>query len=724
MKKILITIVILSLTLTLSAKAESSVDSTAGYTEYSGGDVFFEPAAMHPSQNEYSTGQKTHTTIPPIKLLRMNMQKKIDKNVEKDLEFAPTAPTANIYASETSTSEYASKEVKDDFDEMTPDGFEADDEAVAEKSAKKLFSNKKAKSEDIDDEKEDIVLDCDNVDYDTPNYLIKATGNVNIEFVKQNTVVKADMLTFDRINNTIKAEGNVRILKGGRTVTGDYIFVDLNEENALIENPLSYTDSIQIRSKKGYVYGDRLVQEEGKIEITDDYPINFRSGRRGPITDRMLTPQKDNFSEDLGNGIIKMRADSIKIKQKGDLEVLAIKRGDISKGNHTILKIPAIKIYTNKNHDYVETNFWEVGYYRGLGLYTGPGWVFELPKGSVLKAIPFLNYYSGIGVGGMGRFQSGTNITTAAYGSASKRFFVSGKQELDDNLYLHYSVNSYMDEWFLGRRRPKYGAAIVYKKDYSSNGFLIPGQKSGFSHRIEAGYFHDLDFDSHYERIPGSGHMGTTRFRYMAEARQSLFDYKNPDKLTAFSLNVVSQVSAALYGTGDTQVVGKIGPRLSMQYKRWMQDVGYSFNAYEDNTPMARYDAFRYGSQYLYLREYLRICKWLTVSWFANINTTNDSINRKRMQENTFYLSVGPEDVKLHLGYDFARETFRAAIEVMMNAKGANVEYNTLEIKQDKKAKKESKPVEAKANENLAPTQPKVLQRAVVEDIKVMDDVL
>lgn len=720
MKKILITILILSLTITLSAKAEISATDSAEYS----GDVFFEPAAMYPMQRENSCGNKTHTTIPPIKLLRMNMQNRASKNIEETLELAPTAPTADIYTKETSTSDYASKEIKDDFEEMTPDGFEADDEAVAEKRAKKLSSNKKAKSEDRDDEKEDIILDCDNVDYDTPNYLIKATGNVNIEFVKQKTIVKADVLTFDRINNTIKAEGNVRILKSGRTVTGDYIFVDLNEENALIENPLSYTDSIQIRSKKGYVYGDRLVQEEGKIEVTEDYPIDFRSGRRGPKMDRMLTPKKDNFSEDLGNGIIKMRADSIKIKQKGDLEVLAIKRGNISKDNHTILKIPAIKVYTNKNHDYVETNFWEVGYYRGLGLYTGPGWVFELPKGSVLKAIPFLNYYEGVGVGGMGRFQSGTNITTAAYGSASKRFFVSGKQELDDDLYLHYSVNSYMDEWFLGRRRPKYGAAIVYKKDYYSNGFLIPGQNSGFSHRIEAGYFHDLDFDSHYEKIPSSGNMGTTRFRYMAEAKQSLFDYKNPEKLTAFSLNVISQVSAALYGTGDTQAIGKIGPHASMQFKRWMQDIGYSFNAYEDNTPMARYDAFRYGSQYLYLREYLRVCKWLTISWFANINTTHDSINRKRMQENTFYLSVGPEDVKLHLGYDFARETFRANIEVMMNAKGANVEYNTLEIKQDKKAKKENKPAETKVNEDLAPTQPKVLQRAVVEDIKVMDDVL
>lgn len=721
MKKKILTLLICSLALTLSARADFGFSDEFDTT----GDAYFEPYYEHPYTFEHKKKHISNPTMPPVKKLRLNIQNKLYENAAKNMELAPTAPEGDsIYTSDSQTSEYASKELKDDFEEMTPDGFEADEEAVEESSKKKLFASKKNKPEDIDNAKEDIILDCDSVDYDTPNYLIKATGNVSVKFVNQNTTVKSDVLTFDRINNTIKAEGNVRILKGGRTVTGDYIFVDLNEENALIENPMTASQSVEIRSKKGYVYGDKIIQEEGRMEIVDDYPVEFRSGRRGPKMTRMLTPQKDTFTEDLENGLIKMRADTIKIKQKGDLEVISIKKANISKGGHTILKVPSIKIYTNKNHDYAETNLWEIGYYRGLGLYTGPGKVFELPKGSVLKAIPFLNYNKGFGVGGMGRFQSGTNETTVAYGSAAKRFFVSGRQELDDHLFMHYSMNSYMDEWFLGRRRPKYGAALVYQNTYSANNFLIPNQSSAFSHRIEAGYFHDLDFDSNFERVKRGGTMGTTRFRYMAQARQSLFDYKNPEKLTAFSVNVFSQLSAALYGTGDTQVVGKIGPRLSMQYKRWMQDIGYYFIAYDDNTPMRRYDAYRYGTQYLYLREYFRICKWLTLSWFANINTTNDAMNRRRIQENTFYVSIGPEDIKLHLGYDFERQLFRAAVEVMMDAKGTSVEYNKFEIQQDKKAQKENRPVDKRANDNLAPTQPRVLERAVVENVKVMDDVL
>ncbi len=423
-------------------------------------------------------------------------------------------------------------------------------------------------------------------------------------------------------------------------------------------------------------------------------------------------------------GIIKLDAKTIKITQKGDLETIAIKKGHLQKGSRTIFKVPALKLYTNKTHDYLESNIWEIGAYRGLGVYTGPGWVFELPKGSVLKAMPILNYKSGFGFGGLGRFSSGTNRTIGGYGTAENKVVLYGRQELDDNLWLQYSVNGYMDEWFLGRRRPKYGVSLVYNKSYASKDFLLKGRTSIFEHRAEAGYFQDLDFDNHFERLQGRN-IGTTRFRYMAYANQNLFEYRNPEKLTAFTFGISSQLSAALYGTGDTQVIGRIGPLMHMQYKRWMQDIGYFFSEYSDNTPMPVFDAYRYGTQNLYLRESLRICKWLTVSWFGSFNVSNDSADNRHSQGNAFFISIGPDDLKFSIGYDFIRQNLRCTVDVMMDAKGSKIKYETLEIKQDKKAAKEEKPKpKTAANQNLAPVAPKVLQKAVVEDIKVMDDVL
>lgn len=714
MNRKLIIALISSIVAANSVWADFAFSEASDYT----GDAFFTPPVQEETHQEKKKASKNGETIPPIKLLRLKLKQKFSEKENNKFELAPTA--ADLYTGEIETSEYASKELKDDFEDINPDGFEADEDSELENpKTKKSFFRKKDKAiEEADTE--DIILDCDNVDYDTPNYLILASGNVSVEFVKQSTTVKADTITFDRINNTIKAEGNVRILKNGQTVTGDYIFVDMNEENALIENPLTRTATIEIKAQKGYVYGDKIVQEKGSIEVKDSYPINFHSATRGPKIHKMLVPKNASIEEDIENGIFKLKAKDIKITQKGDLEIISLKQPRIFKGEKTIFKVPAVKLYTNKNHDYVETNIWEIGSYRGLGIYSGPGFVFELPKGSVLKAMPILNYKSGFGIGGYGRFSSGTNQTMAAYGTATSKFIVYGKQELDDHLYLQYGMNSYFDEWFLGRRRPKYGASLVYDKSYSSNSFLIKDQRSHFRHRFDAGYYQDLDYDNHFERLQGTD-MGTTRFRYMAEAGQNLYSYKNPEELKAFEFGVNTQLSSAIYGNGDTQVIGRIGPRLHTQYKRWMQDIGYYFSVYDDNTPMPVFDAYRYGKQNLYLREYFRLSRYLTVSWFSSINLTNDAANGRDFQENSFYFSVGPDDMKFNVGYDFVRQNLYCTVEMMMDAKGANVEYDTLEIKQDKKAKKSNEP---KENNFEAAKPQKTLQRAVVEDVKIMEEVL
>lgn len=710
----------LALTLITSLIVTNSVFADFAFTEASDftGEAFFESPS--PIVNQSSKKKESTHTVPPIKKARLFLKQKLKQRQDAQNELAPTAE--DIYAGEIETSDYASKDIDDDFEQMTPDGFEADEESVEEnKKPKRNFFRKKNKTVEVVKQTDDIILDCDNVDYDTPNYLIHATGNVSVVFVQQGSTLKADVITFNRVDNTIKAEGNVRIYKSGQVITGDYIFVDMNEENALIENPMTNTGTIEIKSKKGYVYGDKIVQEDGYMSVDKSYPIEFKSGTRGPRTYTMLTPKDQTLTEDMEKGIIKLKARDIKITQKGDLEIISLKRPHVFKSGKTLIKLPAIKLYTNKNRDFVETNIWEIGSYRGLGLYTGPGFVLELPKGSVLKAIPMLNYKSGFGFGAVGRYSSGTNQTMAAYGSTVDKFILYGKQKLDDNLYLQYGVNSYFNEWFLGRRRPKYGASLVYDKGYSSNDFLIKGQTSSFQHRFDAGYYNDMDYDSNFEKLKGHD-LGTTRFRYMAQARQNLFSYVDEEKLKSFNFGLVGQFSSALYGTGDTQIIGRGGPSIHMQYKRWMQDILYYFTVYDDNTPMPVYDAYRYGKQTLYIREYFRLCKYLTLAWFSAINLTNDSANGKDFQENSFYFVFGPDDVKLNLGYDFVRENLYCTMQVMMDAKGAKVEYDTLEIKQDKKAKKEEK---VKDDSSFEPsTQPPVLQKAVVENVKVIEDVL
>ena len=722
--KIIITL-ITSLIIGNSVFAESVFVDPSDFT----GDAFFTPPALKEKQENTEVSSGREATTPPVKQVRLLLKKKLKEKNAKKMELAPVAPQDNVFVGGTETSEYVSKDLKEDFDEeMMSDGFEADEISAEDSKNTKRFWNRKKRTEkqvEPEEDTENIILDCENMDYDSDTYCLIATGNVNVEFVKQQTSVKADKITYDRMNNTIKAEGNVQILKNGQTITGDYIFVDMNEENALIENPITRTATIKIKAKKGYVYGDKIVQENGSITVDESFPVNFRSGMAGPRMQDMILPKNQTLTDDIEKGLIRVEAKDLKITQKGDLEVLAIKKATIFKGKRKVVKIPALKVYTNKNNDYAETNSWELGSLRGLGMYIGPGFVFEMPRGAVLKAIPILNYKSGFGIGGIGRYQSATNKTQVAYGTAGSKILVRGKQRLDDNLYLQYGMNDYMNEWFLGRRRPKYGIDLVYQNAYSSNNFLLKEKASSFAHRIDLGYYHDIEEDVNFKALNGA-QIGTFRARYMAEASQNFYNYRNEEKQTAFSFDISSQLAASIYGTGDTQIIGRIGPRLHTQYKRWMQDVGYFHSVYDDNSPLPVFDAYRYGKSNVYIRETFRFSRYLALSWFGSINLSGDSPNERAFQENSFYLSVGPDDFKFHIGYDFIRENTYFMFEVMMNAKGTKVDYERLEIKQDKKAQtKKDEVKEEKENDSFekSPKAP-VLQYAQVENVKTVEDVL
>lgn len=736
MKNKIVTALIATLLISSSVLADDYYKSESAY--YTGENFFSAPGYIEKKQEktnqEQFTGssspeEKESGTVPPIKQLRMSIQKRNAERRAKQSQLAPTDPNASIYNSNTGTSEYASKEEKEEFDEnMMPDGFEADEQSVEEtKKAKHFWSKNKSNTDVKNENTENIVLDCDNMDYDTETYCLYATGNVNVEFVKQGTTVKADKITYDRMNNTIKAEGNVHIIKNGQVVDGEYIFIDMNEESALIENPITRTATIEMRAKKGYVYGDKIIQEQGVVDIEESYPINLHPSSGAPrILERMMLPKDQTIQEDMQKRLVKVKAKEIIITQKGDLETLAIKRLNVKKDKYTLLKLPAIKIYTNKNHDYAESNIWELGSYSYLGSFIGPGFVFEMPKGSVLKAMPILNYDHKIGVGVMGRFSSGTNQTHAAYGTTNSKILVRGYQKLDDHLFLQYSMNDFIDEWFMGRRRPKYGLSLTYKNTYSSKGFLLKDRLSTYKHAIDFGYYQDFEQEHHYKKLKSTG-IGTTRLRYMAQVEQNLFSYKDEDKQKAFDLNVTGQMSAGLYGTGDVQVVGRIGPNIHSQYKRWMQDIGYYQSVYNEGSPMPVFDSYRYGKGNVYLREYFRINKYLTISWYGSMNITGDSPSDDRFQENSFWLTIGPGDMKLNIGYDIIRQNTFFAFEVMTDAKGAHVEYDKMVIKRDKKPSDEIKESNGSTQEQTSfknTEKAPILEHAQVENIKNEEDVL
>lgn len=587
-----------------------------------------------------------------------------------------------------------------------------------------------------------LILDAENVNYDDETGDMVATGRPILVLPPQNVKIIADKMTYNEDSNILKGIGNVIVFKDGMPTKGSYLEVDMNEETMVMDNMETISETTIMDAKKGIQKDGLIVLHDGNFHSEESQVYRLMSRMVGPRFQNMIVPREAQalfFGDPTGNNV-RLDIDSIYVDARKNHDVFKAKGIKVYKDGKYLFRWPSLTAYTNKERDYFEANYPEFGTRRKVGLFVGPGFVFGGPGGSVIKAIPFLNYQHKFGFGGAVKYFNTFNRTELGYASAADIFFLKGIQRLDDHLYLQYASNSFMDEWFLGRQMPKYMAEVYYDRGYTTKDFLTKGMNLGFRHRFGVGLMEDNDRNFYGERLK-SGGISTTRFRYMAELNQHIWGYTDEERRIAANLGVVMQGSAAVYGTGDTQFIGRVGPRLHLQYKNWMQDIGYFLSGYSDHTPLPRYDTYRYGHQSVYLSEAFRLCKYLSVGWAGNINLSDDAPNGKMFQENAFLFSIGPDDLKITLGYDFVRQTTYFGFNVAFDTKGTTVTYKKMEIKNPERlgknqnddgtekrkiafssAKDDSEvPVANKSVKSSAKQKPQVLEYAQVIDIEDPD---
>lgn len=539
--------------------------------------------------------------------------------------------------------------------------------------------------------KNQVVLDCETMEYFADRTELEANGNVVMYFPESKSTLKADKLIYNQTSNLVKAFGNVVLINDGKEMLGDYLQVDMNEENALMDNPTSDVMSLQIHSQKGYMYGDKIIQEQGKILATKHKMLDMRADMFGPDLDNLyVAPEnKGYFMKESHGSKFKIKTNDLIINSKKEHDVVTLKKAEIYFNDKKLGTIPSISIHTDKNQDYVEADYPEFGTVTNMGMYAGPGFVFDTPHGSTLKLLPILNFQSDslnsdntkLGWGGIAKFKSATNKTDLAYGTSNNVFIARGIQYLDDNLYLQYASNAYIDDWFMGFRMPRLMGELVYQESFVHDNFLHENMPMTYAHRVAGAYVQDGIAGSNSARLGEDG-VGTLRFKYMNEVSQTLYQYK--DFLTSpinGNFGIVGQGSVALYGTGDTQMVARIGPRLHSQYKNWMQDVGYFLSAYDDRTPLVSFDRYMYGRSNAYMRETYRLCKYLTLSWMGSLNLSGDAPDGNMIQENSFFFGIGPDDVRINIGYDTIRQQSFVTMALHLDTKGSSIEYNKMVIK-------------------------------------------
>ncbi len=562
---------------------------------------------------------------------------------------------------------------------------------------------------------------------------IEGVGDVKIFFPSQRVSMYADRMTYNTASGIIQLFDNVKIIYKGREIFGDYMKFDMNDESGIIQNPSMTDYVINLVAENGYMFGDTIIAENGSMKSESGEILRLTSSGFGQQNVRkILLPQEELgfLANDVHGNRYTVKVNEINIKTDGEHDRVSLKHPKVysNRTGRKIFAVPSMTFYTNKEHDYFEANYPELGSLSEFGMYLGPGFVFEMPKGSTLKILPTINYRNRFGFGGLARFNSATNKTEFGYNTAASRHVLKGIQRLDDYLFLQYGANTYLDSWFLGQDWVGSAAELIYERGFGYDDFLYDSADLRFRHRLSAGFFKENSRDLYNDDFRGYHRMSTARFRYMMELNQTLWKLFKDEDRTHYDgwkrakLSLVTQGSAALYGTGDTQFIARFGPRISTQYRAWAQDVGVFISAADDNTPIRTMDAYRSGRSNIYAREYLRLNKYITIGLYCSYNLTGSVYDyqskKDKLRESTFYVALGPDDLKLSLGYDFIRENSYIGFSMAMNTKGSSIDYKKLEIKSPDRFGKSEGEESGIGDEIFTPPPSPYRTRAVVRDFE------
>ena len=539
------------------------------------------------------------------------------------------------------------------------------DNSYFEKNGMVEFKSRTKRSDEPvvnEGETTNVLVDSDTIEYFPERHEFEALGNAKVTFTSENSTLTADKIIFNHDTNYIKAYDNVVLMKEGQKVFGDYMQVNLNDENALISKPVMSHMNIRITAKVANVNRAKTEALEGNAKFTDSQVFHMVNRSIFGFENPPMDTEDDKFYllKEKYNNEWKIKSKVIIVDSYKDRDIVTIKDADVYLKDLKVARTGKIKVYTDKEQNYVETNLLEFGSIRNMGMYLSPGYVVPLPFASTLKIGPALGYKSGIGFGGLARFQNAYNRTDFGYTTATTRPVMRGEHHFNDKLWLQYGINAYMNEWWMGGRMPEFGTQLVYSEPFENEDLKLK-----FENRFAGGIYRDW----------GDG-FTTARFRWMTSTDKGIYEYKNSDKKFALNFGVQVQSNASVYGTGDTYGLIRTGPYLKTQYRGWQQYAAYHIGGEAGQSPFW-FDKFFYSKSSVMLGEALRINKYLTLMYSAIIALADTPDNRM-LQENRFYIVVGPDDFKVLLGYDAYRQTTTFGFNMAVGSDNSELDFQRL----------------------------------------------
>ncbi len=231
----------------------------------------------------------------------------------------------------------------------------------------------------------DVQLDADIIDYDDKTMDIIATGSPILKFPPQNVTIKADKMIYNKAANTLKAFGQVEVIRSGNHIFGDYMQINLNEENAFMDNIETKASMMTVTARKSEMKDDMITLYNGKMISKDSYILHLETKMIGGNRfNNMIIDdeEKSSITDEIGDTAINIKAKEIIINAKKNNDTITLKKASVNYGDFKLFNIRSLTAHTNKQHQYFEGNYPEFGSRGRLGMYAGPGFAFCTPRGN------------------------------------------------------------------------------------------------------------------------------------------------------------------------------------------------------------------------------------------------------------------------------------------------------------------------------------------------------
>ena len=533
-----------------------------------------------------------------------------------------------------------------------------------------------------------IQIVADDTEYDSEKNTFLGTGNAVCVIGGQNSRLEADMILYDQNEETIDARGHVTILREGQVTTGKAFKFKVNSDEYLITKPDTEVNGANIVARSGKGANGGLAFKDGTLEFPTPFVFQ-KSQLFGPVS-HLTTLAKKKAHPDAympAKPSYKFTARRMVYEKYKDQGNLTIFGGKLMFGKFGV-PIPKLNATITKDgNDMIMPIAPALGSNMQVGgINLGPQFNTLLPNGKgVVSWSPMLQIGgrtldgqgggSGIGLAGQASITTKKLRAGIAAGSVNNIMVANLNYRIAPTLRLQSGINNFMDDGLFGFRRARLGAELVDTRITTKVPFL-----SFAAARSSAGWFQDnpqlVNLSPDFAQLFGGNQYRTVMnsgFRLQEQITFSthpIFAVGN-DKYGIRSF-IFGGAALRGYSSGNTSLIGQLGPVLSVNLNRFNLQANYNQSAVQGSSPFV-FDQFIQGQRSLNMMGDVKVNKFLTLGAGMGYNLTN-----KMFFSRTITAAIGPEDFKVLLTRDMVTGINRVGFDILY---GAPVPFKSLSLK-------------------------------------------